>query len=275
MRPPHDISSPHWRDPIAFPSVWDHSTTSDRSCIRLRRLHGRACAGVIAPIGARALHSFTSGGVPISVEWFAGGHRKAEPGPALLLLHGADGLTFGDGYRAAAHMLAASGYHVGFVHYLDRTGEHRVSYSTLRQGFSLWAETVRDGLSWLAEQADVDAGRLGIVGISLGAALGMEVAADDRRVRALVDYFGPVPEGLVARRPTLPPTLILHGAQDPIVPVRNARELEALLEATGTPHEIQVYQGQGHGFIGMAQFDSASRVSGFLDRHLKALEPVR
>ena len=216
-----------------------------------------------------------SGGSPISVEWFAASSARAEPAPGLLLLHGADGLTFADGYRTAAHMLAGSGYHVGFAHYLDRTGDHRVSYSTLRQGFPLWAEAVRDGLSWLGERAEVDAARLGIVGISLGAALGMEVASRDNRVRALVDYLGPVPEGLAARRPRLPPTLILHGAQDPIVPVRHAYDLETLLKDTRTPHEIQVYQGQGHGFFGMAQFDSASRVSTFLDRHLKALEPVR
>lgn len=220
------------------------------------------------------MKSFVSGGAAVHVEWFAAAGAGSEPRPGLLLLHGADGLTFEEGYRTAAHMLAGSGYHVGFVHYLDRTGERRVAYSTLRQRFPLWAETVGDALTWMGEQPGVDPERLGIVGISLGAALGLEVASRDPRVRALVDYFGPVPDGLAARKPRLPPTLILHGAQDPIVPVRHAYDLEGILRTSGAPYDIQVYQGQGHGFFGMAQFDSAARVSTFLGRHLAERVPV-
>jgi dipeptidyl aminopeptidase/acylaminoacyl peptidase len=122
----------------------------------------------------------------------------------------------------------------------------------------------------LAAQPGVDPDRLAIVGISLGAALALETAEGDRRVKAVVDYFGPLPEGLAAKTPRLPPTLILHGAQDRIVPVSNAYALETLLKQTGTPHEIQVYPGQGHGLTGAAQFDSAARVAAFLGRHLSA-----
>jgi len=57
------------------------------------------------------VETFTSGGVAIHVEWFeaprsAGDDRK----PAVLMLHGADGLTMrGSEYRAGAAKLAASG----------------------------------------------------------------------------------------------------------------------------------------------------------------------
>lgn len=227
-------------------------------------------SGAMAGTGPNeTMHSFTSGGASIKVEWFeAAGGRGGEARPALLLLHGADGLTFADGYRMGAKVVAASGYHVAFVHYLDRTGERRVSYSTLRQRFPLWAETTADALTWLATRPGVDRERLGIMGISLGAALALHVAADDRRVRAIIDYFGPVPEGLASRKPQLPPTLILHGEEDRIVPVSNARELERLLVASGTPHEVKIYPGQGHGLFGLAQLDAASRTAEFLGRHL-------
>jgi dienelactone hydrolase len=221
------------------------------------------------------MQSFISGGRRIEVEWFAGSGDSAKgigngaSKPALLLLHGADGLMFAEGYRLAARTIAASGYHVAFVHYLDRTGDQRVAYTRLRQDFPLWAETVRDAVAWLADQPGTDAQRLGIVGISLGAALAFSVAAAEPRVRAIVDYFGPLPEELARQRPRLPPTLILHGSADAIVPVSNARALEQLLLEHGTAHEIRIYEGQGHGLTGPAQLDAAARVARFLGQHLQ------
>ncbi|WP_336492559.1 dienelactone hydrolase family protein [Methylobacterium nigriterrae] len=218
--------------------------------------------------------SFTSGGHRIEVEWFAASRGSAAgegaggSRPAVLLLHGADGLTYAEGYRLAARNISISGYHVAFVHYLDRTDDRRVAYSRLRQDFPLWATTVRDAVSWLASQPGVDPRRLGIVGVSLGAALAFETAAADPRVKAIVDYFGPLPEGLARGQPRLPPTLILHGASDPIVPVSEAYAIERLLKARGTPYEVKVYPDQGHGLTGVAQFDSAARVASFLGRYL-------
>jgi carboxymethylenebutenolidase len=201
-------------------------------------------SGLAAP-GGTGMQTFTSGGVPITVEWFEGA-SAASGGrlPAVLLLHGADGLTFGDGYRLGAQVLAGAGYHVAFVHYLDRTGERRVSYSTLRQKFPLWVATIGDALTWLAGRPGVDPDRLGIMGVSLGAALALEAASYDGRVKAIVDYFGPVPEGLAARKPRLPPTLILHGANDPIVPVSNAHALEKLLSESGTRTRSRSIRGR-------------------------------
>ena len=220
------------------------------------------------------MQSFGSGGHQIEVEWFAassgmGAGEGPSARPAVLLLHGADGMTYAEGYRFAARAVAASGYHVAFVHYLDRTSDRRVAYSRLRQDFPLWTETVRDAVSWLAIQPSVDQQRLGIVGLSLGAALAFATAANDPRVRAIVDYSGPLPDELAEQRPRLPPTLILHGASDPIVPVSHAHALERLLQNQGTPHEIKIYEGQGHGLTGAAQFDAAARVARFLEQHLQ------
>jgi carboxymethylenebutenolidase len=106
------------------------------------------------------------------------------------------------------------------------------------------------------------------MGISLGASLALAAAAEDARIRALVDYFGPVPEGLAAHARRLPPMLILHGEADPIVPVSHARTLESLLKRLGVPHETAIYPGQGHGFYGAAQADAGRRVGRFLARHL-------
>lgn len=110
--------------------------------------------------------------------------------------------------------------------------------------------------------------RLGIVGTSLGGALAVTVAADDRRVKAVVNYFGFLPEAVRENARRLPPMLVLHGARDVIVPVANAYALEALLIRLGAPHEVHVYADQAHGFHGAAQLDAAQRTAAFLNRHL-------
>jgi carboxymethylenebutenolidase len=239
---------------------------------RRRAVLAAASLALTALTGGRGMAgdglTFTSGGRAIAVERFdaqgAGGGRR----PALLLLHGADGFTNGDRYRLGAQILAGAGYHVFLVHYLDRTGQGRAYYSTIGQNFPLWADTVRDALDFVEGQGGVDPKRIGIVGTSLGGALGVTVAAGDRRVGALVNYFGFLPDPVRETATRLPPTLVLHGAKDAIVPVANAHALEALLRRVGAPHEVHVYPDQGHGLHGAAQLDAAQRTAAFLARHL-------
>jgi carboxymethylenebutenolidase len=211
-------------------------------------------------------NAFKSGGKAIAVETFQG--SGSSPRPTLLMLHGADGLSYNSQYREAAHTVAAAGYQVHLVHYLDRTGEKRASFSTLFQNFMPWMSTIQDALTFAADHPGADAARVGIVGISLGAALGLAVSSTDPRVKALVNYFGPLPQGAIATTSRLPPTLVMHGSADPIVPVANAYAVEALLRQQNVPHEVKVYPGQGHGFRGAAEEDATRRALAFLQRHL-------
>ncbi|MGO4524563.1 dienelactone hydrolase family protein [Microvirga sp. 2MCAF35] len=211
-------------------------------------------------------NSFKSGGKAIAVETFQA--AGSSPRPAVLMLHGADGLSYNTQYREGARNVAAAGYQVHLVHYLDRTGEKRASFGTLFQNFMPWMSTVQDALSFASDQPNADSRRIGIVGISLGAALSLAVASTDPRVKALVNYFGPLPQGAIATTSKLPPTLVLHGSADPIVPVANAYAVEALLRQQDVPHEIKVYPGQGHGFRGKAEDDASARSLAFLQRYL-------
>ena len=185
------------------------------------------------------------------------------------MLHGADGLTMrGPQYRAGAQAIATIGCHVALTHYLDRTKERWVLPATLQQNLGPWLGTVGDAITWVRGRPRVDPNRIGLVGMSLGAALSLARAGQDRRIKALVDYFGPMPESF-ARITRFPPTLILHGAADPIVPVANSYAVESVLKNLGVPHEIAVYPGQGHVLVGKAQVDAGRRVSGFLNRYLR------
>jgi len=210
--------------------------------------------------------SYTSGGRAITIERFeaAGGGRR----PAILLLHGADGMSYGQTYRMGARVLASAGYHVFLPHYFDRTGESRASYATIGRNFAAWTDAVADALSFIAREPGVDPRRLGVLGTSLGGALGLAVAAEDRRIQAFANYFGFLPESIAAQARRLPPTLVLHGARDSIVPVANAYAIQALLKRVGAPHDVHVYPDQAHGFTGAAQFDAAQRTAAFFTRYL-------
>jgi carboxymethylenebutenolidase len=218
---------------------------------------------------AERRESFISGGQRIAVELFGPGGTEGRL-PAVIMLHGADGLSSNTRYRTGAKAIAGAGFRVFLVHYLDRTQERRAAFATVFQHFVRWTDTVRDAVAFVASHPDVDSSRIGLVGISLGAALGLAIAGTERRIKALVDYFGPLPQGAVMAHARLPPTLILHGGADGVVPVANAYAIEALLKEQGVAYDIKVYAGQGHGFHGAAQDDATARVLEFLRRHLRS-----
>ncbi len=213
------------------------------------------------------LDAIVSGGRSITAEWFDS--ATAGRRPTVVLLHGADGMTRAENYRFGARALAAAGFHVALVRYFERTGDARANWASLRQDARLWLETVRDAVTFVSRQPGVDPSRIAIVGFSLGASLALAAAGEDARIKAVVDVFGPVPEGAdTAARAA--PVLILHGAHDRIVPVAHAHKLQAMLKARGTPHEVMIYPDQGHGFFGAAQMDAGGRILKFLQRHLPA-----
>jgi carboxymethylenebutenolidase len=134
--------------------------------------------------------------------------------------------------------------------------------------FFAWMRAAGDGLRWVAQQEGIDGSRLGLLGVSLGAAVALAQAGQDRQVKAVIDFYGGLPTPAFAFLGRLPPTLVLHGGNDWVVPVTAAHQLEAFLKAHGTPHEVKIYPDEGHGFHGAAAEDSVRRTIAFLDRYL-------
>jgi carboxymethylenebutenolidase len=190
--------------------------------------------------------------------------------PAVILLHGGDGLWLnGARYRESARMLANQGFDVFLVHYFERTGTHMAfTLDTIKPNYLSWMGAVRDAITEVSERRGVDGSRIALVGNSLGAALALTVASQDNRVAAVVDVSGMLPEPVLPFVRRMPPTLILHGDSDSIVPVQEARKLERLLRKRGTRYETCIYQGQGHVLTGQAQSDSLRRAARFLRRSL-------
>jgi carboxymethylenebutenolidase len=213
--------------------------------------------------------TFASGGKTITVDGFLpAGEGKH---PAVLLLHGADGLQLQIlSYRHYSRVLARQGYATYLVHYFDRTGTRFADLKTILKNFVPWMEVVNDAVRYAAKQPGVDRARIGLVGYSLGAFLSLSAASQDDQVKAVVEFFGGMPDRFAARLKTMPPTLILHGDADTIVPVAEARKLERLLKEKQKTYEVKIYAGAGHGFTGDVNKDAVERTLTFLGKYLKA-----
>ena len=167
----------------------------------------------------------------------------ATPAPAVLLLHGL-GRSRHDWDRFA-ETLAARGI-VSLA--LDIRG-HGESGGPAPADLSIAVADAIAGLEFLARQASVAAGRLAIVGASIGANLAVLAGAGDSYVRAIVllspglDYRGLKIENAM-RRYGERAALIVTSQEDPYA-TRSAKVLATTGSTIG--HELQVLDGAGHG----------------------------
>ena len=233
------------------------------------------CAGrMVGPSGEMRVLStdtaFTSGGMRIAVERIAapGGGRR----PAILVLHPSDGVAgSGASYvRGYAQELASHGYVAYVVHYFDRTGDTRTDDPREDAEFRVWTATLEDAVTFAEHDPHVTPGRIGVFGYSLGAWMGLALGAEDRRVGAVVGIGSGFFDAL---RPTvrrMPPTLLLHGEADDVVPLARARAVDSTLRQLHVPHELVVYPGQKHGFDGSKDPDARARTLRFFNRELRA-----
>jgi len=202
-----------------------------------------------------------------------------KPTPAIVLLHGSGGNVDWWSTRIAPHVTGA-GLALFAPHYFDRTGTTRAHYETIMDGVHvpLWIDTLKSVLEVVAARPSIDPARIAVVGVSLGAFLALGFAAecsasDDSttrcKIRCLVDVSGGLVEPYASRAtPHFPPTQILHGAADTIVPVHHATGLDALLSKLGVEHELNILPGEDHWFSEAGQATILLKLANFLGKHL-------
>lgn len=168
---------------------------------------------------------------------------------------------------------------------------------------------VRLAIAHIRENADnygVDPQRLGVFGgsagghlsLMLGAASESEVGTsgtgEQSRVAAVVAYFPPVDlqpiVGPNDRFPALdfaseladdispllyvsdddPPTLLVHGTADPLVPQSTSEAIHAAFQEKGVVTKLVLLDGAGHGFQGDHEARATAELIDWFDTHLVA-----
>ncbi len=158
-----------------------------------------------------------------------------------------------------------------------------------------------------ASDFGVDPDRLGVFGGSAGGHLSLMLGttadngngdADDpigrtpAKVAAVVAYFPPVdlrglagpsdrfpaldfdPDAAASVSPILyvtsddPPTLLIHGDKDTLVPLNNSERIRDAFEEAKVVTELIIMEGAGHGFRGEHSSQAATALADWFERHL-------
>lgn len=169
---------------------------------------------------------------------------------------------------------------------------------------------VQTALNFIANHAteyQVNADKICLIGASAGAHLALLEAYknnDDKRIKAVVDLFGPtdltdlyinhpVPSGsqpvlvnLLGSTPTNKPdiyagaspinyitsqsvpTKIFHGAQDYVVPITQSNKLKAKLQQNNVKVDMTVYPAEGHGWYGNSLVDTYKKTADFIKENV-------
>lgn len=193
---------------------------------------------------------FTSGGKPVNEYHCV--PKGNGPHPAVVMLHGASERKDSGNpeYEKMCGELADLGYYVEFIEYYSQTDAVGAEQPLrMKEDFPIWLEEIHSGLDTLGKNPAVDPHRVALMGFSLGSFLSLSAGAiDPDQIAAIVEYYGGLPRALQSGAKTMPPTLILHGDKDVLVPVAMAHRLDALLTENKRPHEIKIYEGANHAF---------------------------
>lgn len=224
-----------------------------------------ASLGIAMPAKAEEIVHFDSldrnsdGPVQLKAFW----HPAAKtPAPAVVMLHGCGGMYGRDGKPSVrtdsyVQLLNEEGFHVLVVDSLSPRGERSICTQKTGTRAITMTNRRRDALAslqWLANRAEVDRRRLGIVGWSNG---GSTVLAATNRNHREVAHFAIAPAFAVAFYPgcqaelargyaPTAPLLILVGDADDWTPAEPCKRLAAL--PPDPPIKIEAYPGAYHGF---------------------------
>jgi dipeptidyl aminopeptidase/acylaminoacyl peptidase len=247
--------------------------------------------------------SFDGEQVPVFL-WLP--QRGDRPAPVLVVVHGGPEAQFRPTWRDSAliQYFVARGFAVAAPNVRGSTGYGK-RYEHL-DDVRLRLDSVRDLAAlhdWLAAKPEIDGKRAALYGGSYGGymvlaalafqperwAAGVDVVGISSFVTFLENtapwrrYFREREYGSLERdREFLEqasplthvdqiraPLFIIHGANDPRVPVAEAQQIHRVLTENGIPCELLVYPDEGHGLLKLAnRLDAVPRAAAFLEQVL-------
>lgn len=182
------------------------------------------------------------------------------PLPAVMVSHAWAGR--GPFELDKARALARLGY-AGFA--LDMYGkgvlgsgpeENRALMTPFMQDRALLAGRQQAALAALADQPGIDRRRIAAMGFCFGGLCVLDLARSGADLRGVVSFHGLLgAPAQAAGRAIQAKVLVLHGHDDPMVPVEQVVEFEREMSAAGVDWQLHAYGGTMHSFTNPAAND--------------------
>jgi acetyl esterase/lipase len=219
-------------------------------------------------------------------------------GVGVLLIHG------GAWVRGDRTQLRGYGILLGRIGYTSVACEYRLAPGAK---WPAQLDDARTALDWVRSHArdlGIDSDRIAVQGNSAGAHIALMLAATVPGIAACMAIYAPADLGLRAQVPategrvnpvplllermdpealreasptsyasaSFPPTMLIHGNADEIVPVANSFRMYDALIAAGAKAELHIFEGQPHSFDSESALgrQCASLMALFLTRHVPA-----
>ena len=234
--------------------------------------------GVDAAVGGGRLDKLVNTQVSPEVRGYLAQPNTPGPHPAVIMIHEFWGLT--PSIREKADLLAQEGYVV-----LAPDTFRGVTTDWLPRAILLSATTpservnqdLQTTFNWLAQQKNVDASRIAVMGFCYGGTAALNHALYNPQLAAMATFYGQFVDNPAVLKRLSGPVLGIFGETDNLIPLEEIKSFETALTAASIPHEITVYPGKGHAFVEGAQgiaTDPAQgqawrQFLGFLERRLK------
>lgn len=290
--------------PTRTADVWVWDLGHNHVAPVTRSSHGGLPAGILAEPDLIHYPTFDGRQIPA---WYYRAGRSQEPPrprPVVVYVHGGpEGQTQAMLYPILQY-LVNHGYHVlaPNVRGSSGYGKEYLNLDNVERRLDAVADLAY-AAHWLRQQRDVDGSRLAVYGGSYGGFMVLSAlthypelwaAAVDivgianfvtflertgayRRAvreaeygslaqhRALLEELSPIHQADRIRAPLF----VVHGRNDPRVPLEEAEQIVAALRARQVPVELLVYDDEGHGLVKLAnKLDAYPKIAAFLDRHL-------
>jgi dipeptidyl aminopeptidase/acylaminoacyl peptidase len=227
------------------------------------------------------------------------------PTPAVVIIHGGPEGQSLPSWSPITQYLTARGYTVLVPNVRGSTGYGRTYHHLDDVHNRLHSVRDLEGLyAWMATQPDIDENRAALYGGSYGGYMVLAgltfqpdlwaAAIDIVGISSLVTFlentspwrrkfrereYGSLETDRDFLHEVSPmthidnlraPLFIIHGENDPRVPVSEARQIAAVLAEKGVRHELVIYPDEGHGLAKLAnRLDAYPRAVDFLDEILK------
>ncbi len=128
----------------------------------------------------------------------------------------------------------------------DEAAEEANKYKSDRE---LMRQRIRAALEELKKDPNVDPGRIAAMGYCFGGTVALELARSGAPIRGVVTFHGgldtPDPEDAKKIKGKV---LILHGADDPLVPPKQVAAFEDEMRKGGVDYQIVIYGDAVHSF---------------------------